>query len=137
MKEERNSRGTSVTIPPRWIGELLAEIETTLEEYPELAEKIKRLVQNQLQALTPEQQQFIEIPKLIRLAENGKPKWEILEASRKYGVREVTPEEALKLILSQTSSSVLIVEDERARYWVYDGTNTAIRKLMHTLRGRT
>ena len=138
MKEERNSRGTSVTIPPRWVGELLAEIETLLEGLPELAAEIKRLVENLMQNLTPEQRQFIEIPKLIKLAENGKPKWEVLETAAKYGVKEVTPEEALKLILSpnHASSSVLVVEDEKGRYWAYHGDNSAIRKLMHTLRSR-
>jgi len=121
-KEKKNHHQEGLT--HRWVGELIAEILATT---PELETKISRFIE----ALSPEEQKKILLPCTIRLAQLGQKKKAITIAlPLGFGIKEVTKEEALTIALSNSGLAAQVEE----KFYAYDGTNPAVRKLMHELR---
>jgi hypothetical protein len=135
MKNERRIP----LIHPRWVGETLAEILDTLHRLilsggvPK-EEELWGIIDNALNNLTPEQERLVMVPLLISLA--SKSNWakkELLSRAKPWGVKQIEPAE---LAQYAGSRGALLVKDEGGNFWVYDGSNEALRKLFHVLRNR-
>jgi hypothetical protein len=121
MEKKEKSKEEGLT--HRWVGELLAELTTTSEPEATLS--------NYISKLPPEDQKWIWLPYAIKLAQLGQKEKAIAKVLQlDFGIKEVTKDEALTIALSNSG----LVAQVGEKFYAYDGSNPAVRKLMHELR---
>ena len=122
--EKKEKKNHQEGVAHRWIGELIAEILTTT---PEAETVISRFVDT----LPSEDQKRIWLPCSIRLAQLGKKEKAVAKALQlDLGIQEVAKDEAFKIAISNSG----LVAQVGEKFYAYNGSNPAIRKLMHELR---
>jgi len=122
--EKKEKKNHQEGVAHRWVGELIAEILTTT---PEAETVISRFVDT----LPSEDQKRIWLPCSIRLAQLGKKEKAVAKALQlDLGIQEVAKEEAFKIAISNSG----LVAQVGEKFYAYNGSNPAIRKLMHELR---
>jgi len=122
--EKKEKKNHQEGVAHRWVGELIAEILTTT---PEAETVISRFVDT----LPSEDQKRIWLPCSIRLAQLGKKEKAVAKALQlDLGIQEVAKDEAFKIAISNSG----LVAQVGEKFYAYNGSNPAIRKLMHELR---
>jgi len=123
-KREQKNQNQKEGVTYRWVGELIAEL---LNVTPELETTISRAVAQ----LPSEDQKRIWLPCSIRLAQLGKKEKAVAKALQlDLGIQEVAKDEAFKIAISNSG----LVAQVGEKFYAYNGSNPAIRKLMHELR---
>ena len=124
MEKKKEQKNQQEGLTHRWIGELIAESLTTT---PEAETVISRFVDS----LPSEDQKRIWLPCSIRLAQLGKKEKAVAKALQlDLGIQEVAKDEAFKIAISNSG----LVAQVGEKFYAYNGSNPAIRKLMHELR---